>query len=90
MSQRTRVRVDDAKNSETPFLLAQHAAGNHLRRAIESNMSDTSVAGSSGWQGCQHDRFALAAQAKQNLDALTAMADGDATSVGARPKKKKS
>jgi tetratricopeptide (TPR) repeat protein len=31
-----------------------------------------------------------AAQAKQNLDALTAMSGGDATTVGARPKKKKS
>jgi len=31
----------------------------------------------------------LAAQAKQNLDALTAMAGGDATAVGVRPKKKK-
>jgi tetratricopeptide (TPR) repeat protein len=31
-----------------------------------------------------------AAQAKQNLDALAAMAGGDATSVGVRPKKKKS
>jgi tetratricopeptide (TPR) repeat protein len=31
-----------------------------------------------------------AAQAKQNLDALTAMAGGDATAVGVRPKKKKS
>jgi len=32
----------------------------------------------------------LAAQAKQNLDALTAMAGGDVTAVGVRPKKKKS
>jgi len=31
----------------------------------------------------------LAAQAKQNLDALTAMAGGDVTAVGVRPKKKK-
>jgi tetratricopeptide (TPR) repeat protein len=31
-----------------------------------------------------------AAQAKQNLDALAAMAGGDATAVGVRPKKKKS
>lgn len=31
----------------------------------------------------------LAAQAKQNLDALAAMSGGDATSVGMRPKKKK-
>lgn len=31
----------------------------------------------------------LAAQAKQNLDALAAMAGGDATAVGVRPKKKK-
>ena len=32
---------------------------------------------------------AMAAQAKQNLDALTAMVGGDATAVGVRPKKKK-
>ena len=30
-----------------------------------------------------------AAQAKQSLDALTAMAGGDALTVGARPKKKR-
>jgi tetratricopeptide (TPR) repeat protein len=33
---------------------------------------------------------AYAVQAKQNLDALAAMAGGDATAVGVRPKKKKS
>jgi hypothetical protein len=32
----------------------------------------------------------LAAQAKQNLDALAAMSGGDATSVGVRKKKKSS